>query len=44
MTVPDVLVGGNHAEIARYRREQAVLRTTARRPDLLPARQGERPR
>ena len=44
MTVPDVLVGGNHAEIARYRREQALLRTTARRPDLLPARPGERPR
>jgi tRNA (guanine37-N1)-methyltransferase len=35
MTVPEVLVGGNHAEIARFRREQAVERTRARRPDLL---------
>ncbi len=33
--VPDVLLSGNHAEIARWRREQAVRRTLARRPDLL---------
>lgn len=32
--VPEVLVGGNHAEIARWRREQSVERTRARRPDL----------
>jgi tRNA (guanine37-N1)-methyltransferase len=32
--VPEVLVGGNHAEIARWRREQAVERTKERRPDL----------
>jgi tRNA (guanine37-N1)-methyltransferase len=32
--VPDVLAGGNHAEIARWRREQAIARTRARRPDL----------
>ncbi len=32
--VPEVLVGGNHAEIAKWRREQAVERTRARRPDL----------
>src|SRR5882757_7972434 len=36
MTVPGVLVGGNHAEIARYRREQAYQRTSERRPALLP--------
>jgi len=36
MTVPDVLVGGNHGEIARFRREQSYERTRARRPDLLP--------
>jgi tRNA (guanine37-N1)-methyltransferase len=36
MTVPDVLVSGNHAEIARFRGEQALVRTRARRPDLLP--------
>jgi tRNA (guanine37-N1)-methyltransferase len=40
MTVPEVLASGNHAEIARYRREQAYERTRARRPDLLPP--GER--
>jgi tRNA (guanine37-N1)-methyltransferase len=33
--VPEVLVGGNHGEIARFRREQALLRTEQRRPDLL---------
>jgi tRNA (guanine37-N1)-methyltransferase len=32
--VPEVLVGGNHAEIARWRRQQAVARTRERRPDL----------
>jgi tRNA (guanine37-N1)-methyltransferase len=32
--VPDVLAGGNHAEIARWRRERAIERTQARRPDL----------
>ncbi len=34
-TVPDVLLSGNHAEIARWRRRQSLLRTAARRPDLL---------
>jgi tRNA (guanine37-N1)-methyltransferase len=32
--VPEVLQGGNHAEIARWRREQSVVRTRDRRPDL----------
>jgi tRNA (guanine37-N1)-methyltransferase len=32
--VPDVLQQGNHAAIARWRREQAELRTAERRPDL----------
>jgi len=35
MKVPEVLLSGNHAEIARWRGEQAKLRTTERRPDLL---------
>jgi len=35
MKVPDVLVSGNHAEIEKWRREQAKLRTQERRPDLL---------
>jgi tRNA (guanine37-N1)-methyltransferase len=35
--VPEVLVGGNHGEIARYRGEQALQRTRERRPDLLDA-------
>lgn len=35
MKVPDVLLSGNHAEIARWRAEQARLRTRDRRPDLL---------
>ena len=33
--VPEVLLSGDHARIARWRREQAVLRTVKRRPDLL---------
>lgn len=32
---PAVLLGGNHAEIARWRRKQALLTTVQRRPDLL---------
>src|SRR5208282_6684693 len=32
--VPEVLAGGNHAEIARWRRQQAIARTRDRRPDL----------
>ena len=33
--VPEILLSGNHAQIARWRREQALLRTFQRRPDLL---------
>ncbi len=33
--VPEVLLSGNHAEIARWRAEQARQRTRERRPDLL---------
>ncbi len=35
MEVPEVLLGGNHAEIAAWRRRQRLLATKARRPDLL---------
>jgi len=34
-SVPDVLLSGNHAQIAKWRREQAILRTLKRRPELL---------
>lgn len=33
--VPDILLSGDHTKIARWRREQALLRTRQRRPDLL---------
>jgi len=33
--VPPVLLSGNHAEIEKWRREQAARRTQERRPDLL---------
>jgi tRNA (guanine37-N1)-methyltransferase len=33
--VPQVLLSGNHAEIAKWRREQAMKRTRENRPDLL---------
>ena len=37
MRVPDVLLSGNHAEVARWRRAQAEAATAERRPDLLAA-------
>jgi len=43
MQVPEVLLGGNHAEIARYRHEQSVERTRVRRPDLLVFSQAVKP-
>lgn len=33
--VPEVLLSGHHANIEKWRREQSLLRTFARRPDLL---------
>ncbi len=36
--VPEVLMSGNHAAIATWRRKQALGRTMARRPDLLEGR------
>ena len=35
LRVPDVLLSGNHAEIRRWRKREAVTRTLRRRPDLL---------
>lgn len=35
MEVPEVLLGGNHADIDRWRRQQSLQATLARRPDLL---------
>jgi len=35
LKVPEVLLSGNHAEIEKWRREQARIRTEKRRPDLL---------
>ncbi|MBG9982287.1 tRNA (guanosine(37)-N1)-methyltransferase TrmD [Aerococcaceae bacterium DSM 111020] len=35
LEVPEVLLSGNHAKIEQWRREQALLNTLHRRPDLL---------
>jgi tRNA (guanine37-N1)-methyltransferase len=35
MTVPDVLVGGNHEQIRKWRRRKALEKTLRNRPDLL---------
>ncbi len=35
LRVPDVLLSGHHAQVAAWRRRQALLRTRERRPDLL---------
>jgi tRNA (guanine37-N1)-methyltransferase len=42
LEVPAVLRSGDHARIARWRRDQALLRTARRRPDLLAALPPER--
>jgi tRNA (guanine37-N1)-methyltransferase len=34
-TVPDILLSGHHAKLSEWRRQQALARTLARRPDLL---------
>ena len=34
-SVPQILLSGNHAQIAKWRREQAIHRTLKRRPELL---------
>ena len=35
MKVPDVLLSGHHANIKKYREEEALKKTKERRPDLL---------
>jgi tRNA (guanine37-N1)-methyltransferase len=37
LDVPDVLLSGHHAKIARWRRDTAIARTADRRPDLVAA-------
>jgi tRNA (guanine37-N1)-methyltransferase len=39
LAVPPVLLSGNHADIRRWRLEQAVARTWGRRPDLIARRE-----
>ncbi|MGO9392672.1 tRNA (guanosine(37)-N1)-methyltransferase TrmD [Rhodoblastus sp.] len=39
--IPDMLLSGDHAKIARWRREQAEALTKERRPDLWKAREGQ---
>ncbi len=41
MTVPDMLLSGDHARIAAWRKEQAFRRTLERRPDLLQQREAD---
>lgn len=35
LAVPDILLSGHHANVAKWRREQSIRRTVERRPDLL---------
>ena len=37
LRVPDILLSGDHAKVARWRRKQSILRTRERRPDLYDA-------
>ena len=41
--VPEILLSGDHGEVARWRAEQALLRTRARRPDLISGRSPSAP-
>lgn len=41
LAVPEVLINGDHGEIAKWRRKQRLARTRDRRPDLLPDNQHE---
>lgn len=34
--VPEILIGGNHADVAKWRQQQAIEKTRRNRPDLLP--------
>ena len=38
--VPEVLLSGDHAKVARWRRAESIARTVDRRPDLIEARGG----
>jgi tRNA (guanine37-N1)-methyltransferase len=42
LKVPPVLLSGNHAEIEKWRRQQADLRTQSRRPDLWKKKETEK--
>ncbi|HOX38944.1 MAG TPA: tRNA (guanosine(37)-N1)-methyltransferase TrmD [Candidatus Brocadiia bacterium] len=42
MKVPEILLSGDHAKVAQWRREQAILRTRLRRADLLPEEEKEK--
>jgi tRNA (guanine37-N1)-methyltransferase len=44
LSVPEVLLSGDHAKIAAWRREQSVCRTRERRPDLLDGNEVSGPR
>jgi len=41
VAVPEVLIGGDHAKVDKWRIEQRIARTNARRPDLVPPGQAE---
>ena len=41
MSVPDVLLSGNHAEIEKWRHERALEKTKKNRPDILSGENGE---
>ena len=42
LRVPEVLLSGNHAEIAEWRRQESLRITAERRPDLLYGRDGDK--
>ena len=42
-TIPEILISGDHAKVAAWRRSEAEALTRARRPDLWAARPGQKP-
>lgn len=42
LAVPEVLLSGNHEQIAKWRKEESLKRTRERRPDLLDCKEGKK--
>jgi len=44
LEVPEILLSGNHEQIANWRHQQSLIKTSERRADLLPADNQNKPK